>query len=262
MNARSPASAIAPCLAVFVLAVDISTIGQQNRATRCENRTTPPYDHRCRARSAFVIAVGGLVNVRAFSQQTAAPRRRGRSRRRRPTAASDQPLVARSTSARALVQQQRSRRVDVAVIAGDVQQRRHIRSHFPVDLEETRLCPATAAPVDVALLAGGVQRRHAALCPPDRPPRLCPATAAPSDVAVVAGDVQRRRAVLVRPIDLRAFVQQQPRRVDVALLAGGEQRRPPSQTSAVRPIEQRRRTVLIARSTSAPLSSNSRAAST
>ena len=100
-------------------------------------------------------------------------------------------------------------------------------------------------------------------------------------MAVLAGDVQRRRAVLIRPVDLRAFIQQQPRRVDVALLAGGEQRR---LTVLPRPIdlrafvqqqprrvdvavlagdEQRRRAVLSsARSTSAPLSSNSRAAST
>ena len=76
--------------------------------------------------------------------------------------------------------------------------------------------------VDVALLAGDVQRRPAVLHVPDDRHRraFVQQQLRRVDVAVLAGDVQRRRAVLIRPIDLRAVVQQEPHRVDVALHAG------------------------------------------
>ena len=89
------------------------------------------------------------------------------------------------------------------------------------------------------------QRRRtaaSAACPPDRPPRLCPAAVEPRASTEQATSSGVRPFSIAR-VDLRA-VEQQPRRV---VRGRGDVQRPQS---------------FAARSTSAPLSSSSRAAST
>ena len=181
------------------------------------------------------------VDLRAFVQQQ--PRRvdaafLASTVQRRP------PFLVRPIDLRAFLQQQ-PRRVDVAVLAGD-KQRRHTVLRRPIDLRA--FCPATAAP---RRRGRRCRRCTAASCRPasarstsaPSPARAAPRRRGRSEHAMNSGV----RPSVPRPIDLRAFLQQQPRRVDVALLAGDVQRRPPS---------------FVARSTSAPLSSSSRTAST
>ena len=109
--------------------------------------------------------------------------------------------------------QQPPRGVDVALLALVVRE-----ASLPSSARRLRaIVHNRSRAVDVAVVAGDVQRRRTVLVRPVDVPPFVQQQPRRVDVALLAGDVQRRRAVLIRPIDLRAVV---PAAARVAVAAG------------------------------------------